>query len=601
VKIGAQYKGNRRCEFTVWAPLKKEVQVEILSNPGRITALHPDEEGYWRAECEGVSHGDHYLFKLGEGKSLPDPASHFQPQGVHGPSQVIDHHLFTWSDEAWRGIPLSEMIMYELHVGTFTPEGTLDAIIPRLGDLQNLGINTIELMPIAQFPGDRNWGYDGVYLFSVQNSYGGPDGLKKLVDACHQRGLALILDVVYNHLGPEGNYIGQLGPYFTEKYQTPWGAALNFDDAYSDGVHNFFIENVLHWFREYHLDALRLDAIHAIMDRGANPFLMKLAEKTDELARRTGRRHALIAESDLNDAKIIKPRDLGGYGIHAQWCDDFHHALHTLLTHEKQGYYMDFGTSGQLRTAYRNGFIYTGQFSSYRKRSHGNSSKDRPADQFVVYSQNHDQIGNRPNGKRLSERVSFENLKLAAGVVLLSPYIPMLFMGEEYAENSPFLYFVSHSEPGLISAVRKKRKEEFQALGWNEDPPDPQGKETFLKSKIHWDKREKGQHKMMLEFYQALLDSRKQVPALRNLNKDQMEVWGNDAQQILYVHRWSNQSQVLMVFNFSQWDRALELPPAPEGEWEKKLDSADHQWSGPGGLLPKTIRGQSVAIFLLKI
>jgi len=601
VEIGANYKGNRRCKFTVWAPLRKEVQLEILSNPGKVIPFTPLKEGYWHLEYEGISPGDHYLFKLGEEKSLPDPASHFQPQGVHGPSQVIDHHSFSWSDDAWRGIPLSEMIMYELHVGTFTPEGTFEAMIPRLGDLQKIGINTIEIMPVAQFPGDRNWGYDGVYLFGVQNSYGGPDGLKKLVNACHHRGISVILDVVYNHLGPEGNYLGQFGPYFTGKYKTPWGAALNFDDAYSDGVHNFFIENALYWFRDFHIDALRLDAIHAIVDEGATPFLKELSEKSDDYVQHTGRRHFLIAESDLNDVKIIKPRDLGGFGIHSQWCDDFHHALHTLLTHENQGYYMDFGTSEQLRTAYRNGFIYSGQFSPYRKRRHGNSSKDRPADQFVVYSQNHDQIGNRLDGKRLSELVSFESLKLAAGVVLLSPYIPMLFMGEEYAENSPFLYFVSHSDTDLIAAVRKGRKEEFQAFGWKEDSPDPQGMETFLKSKIHWDKREKGHHKIMLEFYQALLNSRKQVPALGNLNKDQMEVWGDDSQQTLYVHRWSDRSHVLLVFNLDPLDRNLELPPAPEGEWEKNLDSADKRWDGPGGLLPKTIRGESVAVFLLKI
>ena len=374
MKIGAHYQATGQCEFTLWAPLAEQIDLEIIYPHRKTIPMEPCERGYWRA-VDTLPPGTRYLYKLNAAESRPDPASHFQPQGVHGPSQVVDHRQFSWEDERFKGVEPAEMIIYELHVGTFTPEGTFEAIIPRLDDLKKLGITAIELMPIAQFPGERNWGYDGVYPFAVQSSYGGPEGLKKLVNACHRKNIAVLLDVVYNHLGPEGNYLGEFGPYFTDKYRTPWGRAINFDGAYSNGVRNYFIENALYWFDRYHIDALRIDAIHGIFDMSAKHFLQELAESVEEFSVNDKRKHYLIAESDLNDAQVIRPRELGGYGIDAQWCDDFHHALHTLLTQEERGYYQDFGTVDQLVTTLKEGYVYSGQYSPYRKRNHGNSSK----------------------------------------------------------------------------------------------------------------------------------------------------------------------------------------------------------------------------------
>jgi maltooligosyltrehalose trehalohydrolase len=599
MKIGACYLGDRRCKFVVWAPMLKEVAVRIVSPTERVIPLEPRQDGYWAATAEEVSAGDLYLYRLDEKNERPDPASYYQPQGVHGPSQIIDHQTFQWEDAVWRGIAPSEMIIYELHVGTFTPEGTLGAIIPRLAALQDLGINVIELMPVAQFPGKRNWGYDGVYPFAVQSSYGGPDGLKQLINECHRRGMAVILDVVYNHLGPEGNYLSDFGPYFTEKYKTPWGRAINFDDAYSDGLRNFCIENALYWFQQYHMDALRLDAVHSILDMSAKPFLLELAERTEAFSGKTGKRFYLIAESDLNDARVIRPPELGGHGLNAQWCDDFHHALHALLTGEDQGYYADFGRVGDLVKALREGFVRSGEYSRYRKRRFGNSSKDIPADRFVVFDQNHDQIGNRVQGERLSELIPYEALKLAAGAVLLSPFIPLLFMGEEYGEEAPFLYFVSHNDPGLIEAVRQGRKEEFRKFQWLGEPPDPQSKKTFLRSKISWDTREKGHHRALLELYKTLICLRREIPALSHLDKESLDVCGLEEDRVVFLRRWTDRCQVHCLFNFNRSDVSLHSEK-PKTGWKKILDSADALWNGPGTLLPDTLRGYSFSVYLVQ-
>jgi maltooligosyltrehalose trehalohydrolase len=607
LNIGANYIGNGKYEFVVWAPLLKDIAIKLTSHTEQFIPMEQDTKGYWVAKVENVSAETLYLYRLENEKDRPDPASHFQPKGVHGPSQVIDHGSFKWEDGNWRGIPFIEMIMYELHVGTFTPEGTFDAVMKRLDDLKDLGINAIEIMPVAQFPGERNWGYDGVYPFAVQNSYGGPDGLKRLVNECHKKGMAIILDVVYNHLGPEGNYLWDFGPYFTDKYKTPWGMAVNFDDAYSNEVRNFFIENALHWFRNYHIDALRLDAIHGISDLSAKPFLQELAEKVEELSLKAGRKFYLIAESDLNDSRVIRPRELGGFSIDAQWCDDFHHSLHTLLTGENQGYYMDFGRIEHLVKSFGDGYVYSGQYSEYRKRNHGNSSKDRQAKQFVVFSQNHDQIGNRMFGARLTNLVSFESLKLAAGIFLLSPYIPLLFMGEEYGEDSPFLYFVSHSDQGLIEAVWKGRREEFKAFSWKGEPPDPDNINTFLKSKIILEKKENGNHKVLLDFYKYLIKLRKETPAFSNLNKDNLEVSGFEDDKILFLRRWKDGSHVFCIFNFNKEERKIRTF-LPEIKWSKILDSSDVIWKGPGSLLPDringgeevTLRGCSFAVYIME-
>ena len=592
MKIGAHYQATGQCEFTVWAPLVEQIDLEIIYPHRKTIPMESCESGYWRA-VDTLPPETRYLYKINADASRPDPASHFQPQGVHGPSQVVDHQQFSWEDERFKGIESAEMIIYELHVGTFTPDGTFEAIIPRLDDLEKLGINSIELMPIAQFPGERNWGYDGVYPFAVQSSYGGPEGLKRLVNACHSRKIAVVLDVVYNHLGPEGNYLGEFGPYFTDKYRTPWGKAINFDGAYSNGVRNYFIENALYWFDRYHIDALRLDAIHGIFDMGAKHVLQELAESVEAFSIENKRQRYLIAESDLNDAQVIRPRAMGGYGINLQWCDDFHHALHTLLTQEERGYYQDFGNVDHLVTTLKEGYVYSGKYSSYRKRNHGNSSQDRTADQFVVFSQNHDQIGNRMFGERLSGLVSFEALKLAAGAVLLSPYIPLLFMGEEYGEESSFLYFVGHSDPALVSAVREGRKNEFKAFSWHKDPPDPQDAETFTQSKLRWEKRLEGKHRVLLDFYRTLIQLRRTIPSLRNLRKDALDVSVAREDKIIAVRRWHEDDQVLYIMNFNAEARRYTTFELSAGSWKKALDSSEERWMGPGSTIPDTIPSEN--------
>ncbi|MDH5695063.1 MAG: malto-oligosyltrehalose trehalohydrolase [Dehalococcoidia bacterium] len=590
MSLGATYLGDSRCQFYTWAPLAQKVDVHILAPLEQFFPLEKEAGGYHGAVVDGVGPGSLYLYRLDGKKERPDPASRFQPQGVHGPSQIVDHY-FPWEDEHWFSIPLQDYIIYEFHVGTFTSEGTFDAVISYLDELKELGITAVEIMPVAQFPGNRNWGYDGVYPFAVQDSYGGPDGLKSLVNACHLKGLAVILDVVYNHLGPEGNHLADFGPYFTDRYRAPWGVALNFDGPYSDDVRRFFIENALYWFTEFHIDALRLDALHAIPDMSPRPFLAELATSVQEGAGRLNRRAYLIGESAANDARLIQPREVGGYGLDAQWNDDFHHALHVLLTGEQTGYYQDFGQLRHLVKAFREGFVYSGEYSPYRQRRHGTSSSDIPAHRFVVFTQNHDQVGNRAEGERLSQLVSFEELKLAAGVVLLSPFIPLLFMGEEYAETAPFQYFVSHSDPSLLEAVRKGRQEEFSAFQWQTKPPDPQDEKTFLRAKLNHNLKHEGRHRVLLEFHKELIRLRRQIPALSNLDKDTLEVLGYEKQNLLFICRWREDSEVTMVFNFNDAQMLVILPIAA-GHWRKRLDSADEQWQGKGSTVPERLSSE---------
>lgn len=603
MRIGTNYLRNGQYEFAVWAPFLSTVSLKIVSPYKKIIPMKKDHRGYWKTTIDDLTENVSYYYRLDDVKDRPDPASHYQPEGVHGPSQVIDH-AFNWEDKDWVGIDLAKMIIYELHVGTFTPVGTFDAIIPRLDQLKAMGINVLEIMPVAQFPGDRNWGYDGTYPYAVQNSYGGPKGFKRLINESHKKGIAVILDVVYNHLGPEGNYLRDFGPYFTDKYKTPWGDAINFDDKYSHEVRNFFIENAIHWFNHYHVDGLRLDAIHAIFDMGAKHFLYELSERVEEFSRKMERKYYLIAESDLNDSRVVIPGKSWGYGIDAVWCDDFHHALHTLLTGERRGYYLDFGKITHMVKSMKEGFVYSGEYSEFRKRNHGNSSRDIPAKQMVVFSQNHDQTGNRMLGERLSTLVSFEALKLAAGVVLLSPYIPLLFMGEEYGEDAPFLYFVSHSDPALIEAVRQGRKKEFHEFKWQDEPPDPQSAETFMKSKINWEKINEGGHKVLMDFYKNVITIRKTTPALSHLDKNCLYVNGLENEKIVFVRRWKDFNHVFLIFNFNSDDMKL-VPSGIEGRWNKVLDSSGKVWNGPGSLLPDEldsgkeiiIRGQSFVMY----
>lgn len=594
MKIGAQYQGNHRCQFRVWAPLRQRVTLLLEGENPRQVSLEQDEEGYWSTVLADIPPGTLYRYQLDGDSVRPDPASQFQPQDVHGPSQVVDHGAYAWQDSAWPGIPLKDYVIYELHIGTFTPAGTFEAAIERLPDLVELGITAIEIMPVAQFPGDRNWGYDGVYPFAVQTSYGGPDGLKKLVDACHQQGLAAILDVVYNHFGPEGNYTRDFGPYFTEHYKTPWGAAINYDDAHSEGARNFVTENVLYWFQEFHFDALRLDAVHAIYDFGAKHILAQIKEETTAATQDRPFPAYLIAESDLNDVRIIHPPERGGYDMDAQWSDDFHHCLHVLLTREAQGYYEDFGTCDDLVKAYQNRFVFDWAYSRHRQRRHGSDARHCPPHQFVVCSQNHDQVGNRMMGDRMTALTSFEGLKLLAGALLLSPYLPMLFMGEEYGEPAPFLYFISHSDPDLIKAVREGRRREFEAFHAEGEAPDAFSRDSFNQSKLNWDLRHEGHHKALWSLYQTLLRMRREMPALRMTGGGDGCTSPGDplkadcvGDEVILLQRWSDQQKLACLMNFQQ--HSVTQPIQVQGRWQKRLDSAEVSWKGPGSQAPEVL------------
>ncbi|MBI2360663.1 MAG: malto-oligosyltrehalose trehalohydrolase [Deltaproteobacteria bacterium] len=585
--LGAVYLGDQRCHFRVWAPLAARVSVRLLSPKERLLSMQRDARGYHHATAEGVEPGSLYLYRLDGEKERPDPASRFQPQGVHGPSQIVDAS-FAWTDGGWTGHPLQRYVIYELHIGAFTAEGTFEAIIPHLDDLRALGITAVELMPVAQFPGDRNWGYDGVYPFAVHNSYGGPWALKRLVNACHERGLSVILDVVYNHLGPEGNYLADFGPYFTDRYKTPWGEAINFDGPESDDVRHFFIVNALTWLSEFHIDGLRLDAVHAILDHSPRRFLEDLATAVTQRSQRLHRPHYLIAESAANDARLTRAPQLGGYGLDAQWSDDFHHAVHVLLTGERSGYYQDFAGLQDLAKALREGYAYTGQYSPFRRRRHGSPCKDIPAERFVVFAQNHDQVGNRLRGERLSQLAPFESLKLAAATVILSPFVPLLFMGEEYGERAPFPYFVSHSDPKLVEATRRGRLEEFATFQWQGETADPQSESTFQSAKLNHALRTEGHHRTLLVLHRELLRLRREIPALAQLSKETLEVTAREDENILVVRRWSRESEVLAVFSYAAAPVATRWTLCA-GRWVKLLDSADEKWQGGGSLIPAEI------------
>ncbi len=555
--------------FSVWAPYAESVVLKIHSDAGRSVPMRNGSDGVWRVFVAGVNPGALYKYAV-NGEERPDPASASQPEGVHGPSEVVDHSAFRWSDAGWKGLRLEDMVIYELHAGTFTERGGFAGVEEKIGYLRELGVNTVELMPVAQFPGPRNWGYDGAYLYAAQNSYGGAEGLKRLVNACHKAGLAVILDVVYNHLGPEGNYLGCFGPYFTDRYRTPWGKAVNYDGADSPGVRDFFIGNALYWLREFHIDGLRLDAVHGIFDFGARHFLQEMREEADKLARENGRRLHLIAESDLNDPRLIEPPEKGGYGLAGQWSDDFHHSLHTLLTGESQGYYEDFKGLPHLAKAFSSAFVYDWAYSAHRRRMHGAPAAGAPLSKFVVCGQNHDQVGNRLGGDRLASLVGERKLRLAAGAVLLSPYVPMLFMGEEFAETNPFQYFVSHGDPGLVAAVREGRKREFAAFGWKTEPPDPQGEETYAASRPDWEKQGRGMHARILSLYKRLIALRRSERSLGVVPRKDLAVEHNPSSGTLTLSRVRGRSRTFTAFNFSPRPAAVSLPP---GNWKELISS----------------------------
>ncbi len=603
--LGAIPVGEGSCSFRVWAPRAERLEVRLVAPAEKLVPLQRDRAGYFHAVVAGVAPGARYFFRLDGAKDRPDPASRLQPEGVHGPSEVTAAG-FAWEDQGWCGLELRDYVIYELHIGTFTPEGTFAAIIPHLEELAELGITALELMPVAQFPGTRNWGYDGVYPFAAQNSYGGPAGLQRLVDACHRQGLAVILDVVYNHLGPEGNYLWDYGFYFTDRYRTPWGDAVNFDGPHSDEVRRFFLENALYWLNDCHIDSLRLDGLHAIMDRSPRTFLEELAGAAHAQVERSGRRAYLLAESDLNDVRLLRAPELGGYGLDAHWNEDFHHALHTLLTGEQDGYYQDYGELGQLAKGFREGFIYSGQYSAFRQRRHGSSSRGLPGRRFIVFAQNHDQVGNRRLGERLTQMLSFEALKLAAGAIILSPFIPLLFMGEEYGEVAPFQYFISFSDRELVDAVRRGRREEFAGFGWQADPPDPQSEETLQRSRLNHGLRQTAPHRTLWDFYRELLAIRRAYAGWGGPDEVDREVHLYEKDRTIMVRGPGREAETALLLNFGEKPAFLSFV-WPGGRWEKVLDSAEARWGGPGSPAPAalppggeislTLGPQSVVLF----
>jgi len=527
--------------FTVWAPRASAVAVHLDGKSLALAPLAPAGEGatgWWEADVEQAGPGTDYMFRLDGGPPRPDPRSAWQPEGVDGPSRVVDHGAFGWSDQAWRGLHLRGAVLYELHVGTFTPGGTFDAAIERLDRLVALGVDGIELLPVAEFSGDRGWGYDGVDLFAPHHGYGGPEGLKRLVDACHRRGIGVVMDVVYNHLGPAGNYLAEFGPYFTDRHHTNWGDALNFDGADSDAVRAFFVDNALGWLRDYHCDGLRLDAVHAIVDTSACPIVEEIAAAVHRLAGHVRRPLFVVVESDLNDPRFVRPPEAGGYGADGVWADEFHHALHAVLTGEVDGYYADFGSLAQLATALRQAWVYTGDYSPFRRRVHGRPAPDVDGSRFVVSLQNHDQVGNRATGERIAQLCGIGRAKVGAALTVLAPFVPLLFQGEEWAASAPFLYFTDHRDPSLGAAVSAGRRREFAAFGWApEDVPDPQDRATFLRSQLDWSEVEVGDHAAMLAWYRCLISLRRALPALTDGRRDQVETSFDEAEGWLVVRR----------------------------------------------------------------
>jgi len=525
--------------FSVWAPGARAVALAVHDERRAMSVGGPgSQEGWWTLDAADLRHGDRYAFVLdGSRDELPDPRSRWQPDGVHARSAVYDDSAFEWIDAGWRGVPLPGAVLYELHVGTFTPEGSFDAATKRLDHLVDLGVDAVELLPCNAFDGTRGWGYDGVDLFAVHQPYGGPDELKRFVDACHGRGLGVVMDVVYNHLGPAGNYLGRFGPYFTDTHSTPWGAAVNLDAPGSDEVRRFRLDNALMWLRDYHCDGLRLDAVHALRDDRAVHLLEELSREVEQLRVSDGRPLSLIAESDLNDPRLVRPVAAGGYGLDAQWCDDVHHALWAALSGERQGYYVDFGPLQVLGKALSSAFVHEGGFSTFRGRSHGRPATGVPGYRFVTFLQDHDQIGNRAQGDRASATLSDGLLKVGAALLLLSPFSPMVFMGEEWGARTPWQFFSDHSGE-LGEAVRTGRRAEFAAHGWSTDEvPDPQDPATFERSKLDWDEPATERGSMLLDWHRRLISIRRSLPDLGDPRLEHVHVATDEDDRWLVLHR----------------------------------------------------------------
>jgi len=581
-------------EWNLWAPLCENISLvsrEFQAKP----PLMAQQGGWHHLRLPDIPDGFRYSFQIRD-QLFPDPASRWQPDGVHEASAVFTPEHFSWTDAEWPGIPREQLVIYELHVGTFTPAGTLAAIIPRLNALKSLGVTALELMPVAQFPGERNWGYDGVFPYAVQNSYGGPRALQELVNAAHQAGIAILLDVVYNHLGPEGNYLSQFGPYFTDAYRTPWGAALNFDGPDSDPVRRFVLENARYWIRDFHLDGLRLDAVHAIYDLGARPILSELAEEVHQLGIEQQRHVHVIAESDRNDPRLVDSQDRGGCGIDAVWADDFHHSVLTLLTGETTGYFGDYGTTEHLARAYERVFVYDGAYSICRRRQHGAPVNDRDRTRFVVAVQNHDQVGNRALGDRPATRISPAAQRLMCGLLIISPCIPLLFMGQEYGETHPFPFFCSFLDEHLVDAVRQGRRREFASLGfqWGEQIPDPQAESTFQSAKLSWNWSEETFSGQIRNLYRDGLRLRTTDPGLRDRQHTRAislpslspnSVATDSASGILMVVRGEFSSSVALV---NPWDTPMRLPEMKLEHRHLKFSTERACYGGPRNNLMET-------------
>jgi maltooligosyltrehalose trehalohydrolase len=543
-------------------------------------------DGCFEVVVEQAAAGSDYRYVLDGERERADPASLFQPAGVFGPSRVEDPGRFAWSDAGWRGVARSDLVIYELHVGTFSPAGTFDGVIGHLERLADLGVTAIELMPVAEFPGARNWGYDGVFPYAAQSTYGGPAALARLVDAAHGAGLAVLIDVVYNHLGPEGNVLGDFGPYFTDRYRTPWGDAINFDGADSDEVRRYFIGSALYWLDDLHADGLRLDAVHAICDFSAAPFLAELAERVHAMGDRLGRPLHVIAESDGNDPRLVRSIEHGGLGLDGLWCEDFHHALHAAMTGERRGYYADFGAVADLAKSLADRFVYEGRYSVFRRRRHGAPARDVAADRFVAFSQNHDQVGNRAAGERLTTLVSPRLARLAAVATFLSPYLPLLFMGEEYGEKAPFLYFVDHHDEKLRRAVRRGRRREFERFAWAGTIPDPSAEATFERSRLDHSLVERESHAARMALYGDLACVRREIRAA--CDGAPAVVVENDGDWISLRYDAGATPVAWTVLNLGETFAEVVVPP---GLWRRRLDGSDARYGGDGADGPQRIDG----------
>jgi maltooligosyltrehalose trehalohydrolase len=576
LSYGANPLAEGGVRFRVWAPEVGSLSLQLSLRSAQRPALPMARAGEdFELVVPDAQSGDTYSFLFEDGRQRPDPVSRFQPHGVHGPSQVVDPNAFVWSDGDWKGLPLSDYIFYELHIGTFTLEGTFASAITKLGHLKSLGITAVEVMPVGEFPGARNWGYDQVDLYAPHSQYGGPEGLKGFVDACHQAGLAVVLDVIYNHVGPEGNYLAEFAPYSTDHYRTPWGRAINYDGPFSDGVRRFVIENALYWLTEYHIDGLRLDAIHGIFDFSARHILAELRDRFHEQAAHLGREAWIIAESDLSDVRVLKPDREGGLAIDAQWLDDFHHSVRTYLTGANRSYLAGLGELRHIRKTITEGFVYDGCYSPFRKRHFGTSSREMPGDRFVAFIQNHDQIANTSQGARLSHLVPLEQFKIAAALLLCSPCLPLLFMGEEFAETSPFLYFTSHGDPSLARLVSEGRWKEFEEFTVAGDFVDPQSTAAFDRSRLTWNLLHHPRHAEMLNLYRELIRLRKKWPCLHNGRKDLTRVDVDEAAKWLRMERHDpGGTRGVLFCNFSDTERE---PPLDGQKWNLALSTSKEQ------------------------